>query len=130
MPKPYALIVDDSPTSRDIFRTILEHGGFRVRTVADGNAALETVEAEPPDVVILDLFLPCVDGFEILERLRSNDRTRGIAVVCITAGATDEVRDRAEALGCDALAFKPEGPREVLRLVQGVLGRRVGGEDA
>lgn len=121
---PLALVVDDSATSRDIFRTILEHGGFRVRAVETADAALAFLEQKGADVVVLDLFLPDVDGFAVLDRIRSTERTRDVPVVCVTAGATEEVRDRARALGCDAFAFKPESPRRVLELVRSVVDRR------
>jgi CheY-like chemotaxis protein len=117
------LVVDDSPTSRDILTTILRHGGFEVteaRSVAEAEAAL--AEALP-SIVLLDLYLPEVDGFELLRRLRRDRRTQGVPVICITAGATAEVRERARSVGCDELVFKPEGPADILALVQRTLAR-------
>jgi CheY-like chemotaxis protein len=121
-----ALVVDDSPTSRDILGTILRHGGFRVveaTSVAEADAALAQ---GLPSIVLLDLYLPEVDGFELLRRIKENPDTRDVPVVCITAGATAEVRERALALGCDQLVFKPEGPGQVLALVQRVLDQASG----
>jgi CheY-like chemotaxis protein len=124
--QPSILVVDDSPTSRDILVTILRHGGFAVTEAASVAAAEAAMEVEAPALVLLDLYLPEVDGFELLRRLKSEARTRAIPVVCITAGATTEVRARAESLGCDALVFKPEGPGQILDLVRRVLGGEAG----
>ncbi len=117
-----ALVVDDSPTSRDILGTILRHGGFQVVEVASVAEAEAFLADELPAVVLLDLYLPEVDGFELLRRLKADPAMESVPVVCITAGATTEVRDKALALGCDELVFKPEGPRDVLALVQRVIG--------
>jgi CheY-like chemotaxis protein len=116
------LVVDDSPTSRDILGTILRHGGFSVMEAASVAEAETTLAAEQPDLVLLDLYLPEVDGFELLRRMKAEPATRDVPVVCITAGATKEVRQRAEAMGCEEVVFKPEGPNEVLALVRRVLG--------
>jgi CheY-like chemotaxis protein len=117
------LVVDDSPTSRDILGTILRHGGFRVTEVSSVAEAEAAIATEMPTVILLDLYLPEVDGFELLRRLRSEPHTHALPVVCITAGATPEVRDRARELGCDELVFKPEGPGEILALVRRVVSR-------
>jgi CheY-like chemotaxis protein len=116
------LVVDDSPTSRDILGTILRHGGFAVTEAASVAEAEAAIAVQRPALVLLDLYLPEVDGFELLRRLRSEPTTHSLPVICITAGATPDVRRRAQDLGCDELVFKPEGPGEILQLVRRVVG--------
>jgi CheY-like chemotaxis protein/two-component sensor histidine kinase len=79
------LVVDDDPAVLDVLGTSLEHDGWRIRTAADGVAALEAIRHERPDIVLLDLMMPGLDGFEVLERLRSDARTRDLPVVVLTA---------------------------------------------
>jgi CheY-like chemotaxis protein len=120
------LVVDDSPTSRDILGTILRHGGFAVTEASSVAEAEAAIAAAHPAIVLLDLYLPEVDGFELLRRLRMDPATESLPIVCITAGATAEVRDRALDLGCTELVFKPEGPGEILELVRRVVNRADG----
>lgn len=123
MSAPYALLVDDSPTSRDIFGTILERGGFRIRAVRSGEAALAAVAEGTPDIVVLDLFLPDIDGIEVLRRLRSSSETEAVPVVCITAGPTDQLRERVEGSGFNAIVSKTDGPQVALDVIQDLLDR-------
>lgn len=122
-----ALVVDDSPTSRDILGTILRHGGFDVIEATSVHEAQVAIGQNAPDVILLDIYLPEVDGFELLRRLRADPVTRSLPVVCITAGATPEIMARARELGCDDVVFKPEGPTEILQLVREVLSRVTNG---
>lgn len=117
-----ALVVDDSPSSRDILATVLRHNGYTVKEATSVAEAQASIAAEPPAIVLLDVFLPRVDGFELLRHLRADPSTRSLPVVCVTAGATPEIRARAEALGCDRVVFKPEGPGRIMALVREVLG--------
>ncbi len=118
-----ALVVDDSPTSRDILGTILRHGGFDVIEAESVAEAQGAMARQTPDVVLLDIYLPGVDGFELLRRVRADPSTRGLPVIAVTAGATPEIMSKALELGCDEVIFKPEGPAEILQRVREVLAR-------
>jgi len=122
-----ALVVDDSPTSRDILGTVLRHGGFDVIEAASVAEAQTAIVRSAPSVVLLDIYLPGVDGFELLRRLRADPATRSLPVVCVTASATSEIMAKATELGCDEVVFKPRGPTEILELVREVLARAPNG---
>ncbi|HEX6131527.1 MAG TPA: response regulator transcription factor [Actinomycetota bacterium] len=120
MDPPSVLIVDDEPMVRDVLARYLERDGFRVRTADDGQAALDLVAAASPDLVVLDLMLPTVDGLEVLRRLRE----RGdVPVVLLTAKGDEIDRIVGLELGADDYVAKPFSPREVAARVRAVLRR-------
>ena len=121
-PTRRVLVVDDSPTSREIYATFLRNSGIEVAAVADGPSALEAVEADRPDAVVLDLMLPGMDGFEVLRELGERDLLEGMAVICVTAALSDEYRQRALKLGCSAFLEKPDSPRRIVETVQRLTG--------
>ncbi|MFW5909795.1 MAG: hybrid sensor histidine kinase/response regulator, partial [Thiohalospira sp.] len=111
--RPQALVVDDSITVRRVTGRLLERHGWRVATARDGVEALEAVEAEPQAVVLLDIEMPRMDGFELLGRLRQR-ADGGPPVVMITSRSGDKHRRRAEALGVSAYLGKPWQEEELL----------------
>ncbi|MFG2102663.1 response regulator transcription factor [Micromonospora echinaurantiaca] len=121
------LVVDDDRTVSDVVCRYLEHAGYRVDHVGDGAAALAAVAAEPPDLVVLDLMLPVLDGLEVCRRLRS--RPDGVPIVMLTARGDEADRILGLQLGADDYLGKPFSPRELVLRVRSVL-RRSGGEPA
>jgi CheY-like chemotaxis protein len=115
------MVVDDSATARDIFATYLRHAGFDVTEAPDGPTALANLESEPPDVIVLDLLLPGMDGFEIMSRVRARPETQELPVICVTAAMSDEYRARAADLGCVAFLEKPDSPRHIADTVRAIL---------
>jgi two-component system response regulator ResD len=115
------LVVDDDPTVSDVVRRYLERAGLTVSHAADGQRALDAYDAQPPDLVVLDLMLPGIDGLELCRRFRSRDRD--VPVVMLTA--LGEVADRVLGLevGADDYVTKPFSPRELVLRVQSVLRR-------
>lgn len=115
------LVVDDEETIREVLRRYLEREGFRVIEAADGESALTAIDSDEPDLIVLDLMLPGVDGLEIARSLR---RHRPIPIVMLTARG--ELSDRIEGLelGADDYIVKPFSPREVTLRVNAVLRRR------
>jgi len=112
----YVLLVDDLAEQREIYRTILLHEGFRVLEAGDGDTALSLARAHVPDVVLLDICLPDVDGFEVIRRLRADRRTSRIRIVLLTATVlADGARDGA---GYDEYLTKPIQPREAVEAVR------------
>jgi CheY-like chemotaxis protein len=85
----YVLIVDDDPDAREVLTDIVESLGLNVRTAEDGRVALETAYSEPPDLMLLDLMMPRMDGFSTLARLRSMPGTRRVPVIVVTACGND-----------------------------------------
>jgi DNA-binding response OmpR family regulator len=114
------LVVDDDGNVRDVLRRYLEHAGYRVDLAADGEQALELAGRGLPDLVVLDLMLPGIDGLEVCRRLRS----RGpVPVVMLTARGEEEDRIAGLRLGADDYVAKPFSPRELVLRVASVLRR-------
>jgi DNA-binding response OmpR family regulator len=114
------LVVDDEPTVREVVVGYLRRDGHEVSEAADGNKALEMLEAETPDLVVLDMMLPGVNGLDILRRVRS---TSDIPVIMLTARAEESDRVAGLELGADDYVVKPFSPRELAARVNGVLRR-------
>jgi CheY-like chemotaxis protein len=110
---PLVLVVDDVDHGREIFAEYLEFRGFRVATAADGLEALEKAFELRPDVILMDLSLPGIDGWEATRRLKQDDRTRAIPVIALTAHALASAHDRAREVGCNSVVTKPCLPREL-----------------
>jgi two-component system response regulator ResD len=116
------LVVDDEPTIAEIVSRYLERAGYRTRVAGDGTRALEAAAAERPDLVVLDLMLPGVDGLEVMRRLRGQARDH-IAVILLTAKGEESDRVIGLRLGADDYVVKPFSPAELVARVDAVLRR-------
>jgi DNA-binding response OmpR family regulator len=114
------LVVDDEPKIVQLARDYLEHAGFAVVTAGDGRTALETIAANAPDLVVLDLGLPEVDGLEVTRRLR---RDGEVPIVMLTARDDELDKLLGLELGADDYLTKPFSPRELVARVRAVLRR-------
>jgi two-component system, cell cycle response regulator DivK len=103
------LVVDDDPDARGIFAGYLRSKGFVVFTAADGRAALEKAKTLGPDIIVMDLAMPRVDGFEAIRRLRESSWTRLVPIIAVSAVPMSQ--DSALAAGCDAYLSKPVDPQ-------------------
>ena len=101
------LVADDKESSREFVRTVLEHAGYVVEEAADGREALAKVREDPPDLVVLDLHMPGLDGFAVMEALRQDARYFSLPVVALTASAMQGDRERALAAGFVDYMTKP-----------------------
>jgi DNA-binding response OmpR family regulator len=115
------LVVDDDPTVSDVVRRYLERAGYVVALAADGPAALRSFDAQRPDLVVLDLMLPGIDGLEVCRRLR--ERSANVPVIMLTALGEEADRIVGLQLGADDYVAKPFSPRELVLRVQSVLRR-------
>ena len=115
------LVVDDDPTVSDVVRRYLEREGFAVELAGDGQQALDAYAADRPDLVVLDLMLPGIDGLEVCRRLRTQDRT--LPVIMLTALGEESDRVLGLEIGADDYVTKPFSPRELVLRVQSVLRR-------
>lgn len=128
---PRILLVDDESSIRTILRVNLESDGMGVIEAGDGAEALERVRDEQPALVLLDVMMPDVDGWEVAERLAKDPATREIPVVFISARAAREDKLRAQELGAVGYVVKPFDPVRISRVVGDVLERvRRGERDA
>src|ERR1700722_1481136 len=113
---------DDEPTIAEVVSRYLERAGYRTRIAADGVAAIEAAASQRPDLVVLDLMLPRIDGLEVMRRLREQDRER-IAVILLTAKGEEADRVIGLRLGADDYVVKPFSPLELVARVDAVLRR-------
>jgi DNA-binding response OmpR family regulator len=118
------LVVDDEPMVREVLSRYLEKEGFAVCAAADGEEALTLFAAEAPDIVLLDLMLPKIDGLEVFRRMRASGST---PVIMLTAKGEETDRVVGLELGADDYVTKPFSPREVIARVRAVL-RRTGAQ--
>ena len=121
------LVVDDEPDIVALVAYHLAKAGFRVATASSGGDALDAARAERPALMVLDLMLPELSGFEVLEQLRAEDATKDIAVLMLTARREEPDRIRGLALGADDYLAKPFSPQELVLRVQAILRRVASG---
>jgi DNA-binding response OmpR family regulator len=122
------LVIDDEAPIRLLCRVNLEAEGMKVLEAADGPTGLEAARSEIPDVILLDVMMPGLDGWQVAEELLDDERTQGIPIVFLTARA--ELRDRARGLDVGGIDYvtKPFNPIELASLVRGLLERVARGE--
>lgn len=121
-PVKTVLLVEDNEDNRIVYRTMLEHSGFDVVEAGNGEDALEMAQSARPDIILMDISIPGIDGWTATERLRADPATREIPVIAVTAHALPEHRERAGTLGCEGFLTKPCSPRRLLEEVRRVLG--------
>jgi CheY-like chemotaxis protein len=115
------LLVEDNELNRDMLSRRLIRAGHDVRIAVDGAAGLAAARSAPVDLVLLDLALPVMDGWEVARRLKADPRTAAIPVVALTAHAMPDERARALAAGCDAYDTKPVDLPRLLSVITGLL---------
>jgi len=111
------LVVDDSPENIDILASILR-GSYQVKAAISGERALKVVAAAPPDLILLDIMMPDMDGFEVMERLKSDPQAASIPVIFVTGKTDDADREKGLALGAAGFITKPVDPDIVLATVK------------
>jgi two-component system alkaline phosphatase synthesis response regulator PhoP/two-component system response regulator VicR len=119
------LIVDDDATMVNLLSTILEIDGFVTRKALSGREALEELAKELPDLVLLDIMMPEMDGFEVLARLRDNPATERLPIIMLTARTDDKDIFEGWRRGADEYVTKPFDPRELVMTIRTVLSRSI-----
>ena len=120
----HVLIVEDNETSMKLFRDVLAATGYRTLEATTGGQALELAVEHGPDVVLMDIQLPDIDGVEALRRLRANERTASVSVLALTAQAMHGDRERFLAAGFDGYIAKPVDVLELVDTVRRHCGER------
>lgn len=120
---PAVLVVEDEPFIVESLTFLLETAGYRVRSMADGRAALEAIVADPPSLVVLDVMLPGLNGFDLLRDLRGRSGVRRVPVLALTAKGQEADRRRMLDLGADDFVTKPFGNRDLMTRIERLTGR-------
>lgn len=130
-PSPLVMVVDDFRDGRELVAEVLTDAGLRTEQACDGREALTKAFALGPDLILLDLSLPGVDGWEITRRLKADPVTRRIQIIALTAHATRGPLERAREVGCDLVLTKPCPPDELVARVKQLLatGATAAGEE-
>jgi two-component system, cell cycle response regulator DivK len=120
----YILLVEDTPDNREIAEIILRDAGHTVLSVTDGESSMVAATTAQPDLILMDLALPQIDGWEATRRIKANPATRDIPVVAFTAHVLQEDAERARAAGCAAVIAKPFEIEALLRQIDSLLAQQ------
>lgn len=112
--RPFVLLVEDFDDAREMYRDYLEFSGFRVETARDGREAIEKARALRPHLILMDLSLPGIDGWEATRILKNDPATAEMLIVALSAHALAPEGDRARAAGCDGFIAKPCLPTDLV----------------
>ena len=119
--KPRVLVVDDYPDAREMYGEYLEYCGFEVVQASNGMEALQRALDTKPDIILMDLSLPVMDGWEATRRLKADKRTESIPVVALTGHALAGISEGAKKAGCDSFVTKPCLPEDLVKEIRRVL---------
>ena len=119
--KPIVLVVDDFADNREMYSEYLSFSGYEVIEAKNGKEAIEAAQERMPDIIIMDLSLPVMDGWEATRRLKASDRTRGIPVVALTGHALAGHSKGAKEAGCDSFLAKPCLPDQLVAEIRRML---------
>jgi two-component system, cell cycle response regulator DivK len=119
--KSCVMVVDDYPDAREMYSEYLEYCGFDVVQAANGMEALQRAIEVQPDIILMDLSLPVMDGWEATRRLKADKRTVNIPVVALTGHALAGISEGAKKAGCDAFVTKPCLPEDLVKEIRRVL---------
>jgi DNA-binding response OmpR family regulator len=123
---PVVLVADDDPDILALVRFRLEREGYYVVSAPDGQAALELALDHTPDLAVLDVMMPRLDGYEVTRRLREHDATKGMPIILLTARVGESDLERGFEMGADGYVTKPFSPQMLREQVQAALGARTG----
>jgi CheY-like chemotaxis protein len=121
---PKILLVEDNEMNRDMLSRRLIKRGFNVVMAVDGQQGVDMATTATPDVILLDMSLPVVDGWEAARQIKSNDATKAIPIIALTAHAMAGDREKALAAGCDDYDTKPVDFASLLGKIESLLARR------
>lgn len=116
------LIVEDQEDNRRIIRDMLRHAGYQIDEVTTGEDAIAHVAAQRPDLILMDVQLPGLDGYATTRRIRADEDLRGVPVIAVTSFALAGDDQKAREAGCDDYIAKPYSPRMLLQKIKDLLG--------
>lgn len=122
MAKRHVLVVDDDPLILEVLQTVLDLEEFRVSTATDGETGLRMLSEDRPDVVVVDVMMPGLDGLEVCRRIKGDPATAELPVVLLTARDRTEDQRAGEEAGCDAYLTKPFSPLYLIDVISEIRG--------
>lgn len=120
--KKTVLLVEDNEDNLVVYRTILDFVGYQVIEARDGEEGVDRARSDHPDLILMDISIPKIDGWEATRRLKADEQTKDIPIIALTAHALEEDRQKAIRAGCDGYLAKPIEPRRVVEEVQRFVG--------
>ena len=108
------LVVEDHEDNRQILRDLLGSANYEMIEAWDGEAAVKTAAVEQPDLILMDIQLPGIDGYEATRRIKADPKLKTIPIIAVTSYALSGDEDKARAAGCDAYVAKPYSPRKLM----------------
>ena len=116
------LVVDDQEDLRGVLRDLLIGSGYTVIEAADGEAGVAKAKSDRPDLILMDIQMPVIDGYEATRRIKVDPNLKPIPIVAVSSFAMKGDEEKARAAGCDHYVTKPYSPMQLLRLIRGFLG--------
>ena len=116
------LVVDDQEDLRGVLRDLLIGSGYTVIEAADGEAGVAKAKSDRPDLILMDIQMPVIDGYEATRRIKVHSDLRPIPIIAVSSFAMKGDEEKARAAGCDHYVTKPYSPMQLLRLIRGLLG--------
>jgi len=118
------LVVEDQEDLRGVLRDLLTGSGYVVAEAADGQAGVEATRSERPDLVLMDIQMPVLDGYEATRQIKADPDLKTTPVIAVSSFAMKGDEEKARAAGCDHYVTKPYSPLQLLRTIRGVLGEQ------
>ena len=119
------LAVDDQEDLRGVLRDLLNGSGYTVIEAADGEAGVAKAKSDNPDLILMDIQMPVIDGYEATRRIKGDPALNPIPIVAVSSFAMKGDEEKARAAGCDHYVTKPYSPMQLLRLIRGLLGDKL-----
>jgi two-component system cell cycle response regulator DivK len=116
------LVVEDQEDLRRILRDLLEGSGYEVAEAANGRDGVTKAKSERPDLILMDIQLPVLDGYEATRQIKADPNLEAVPIIAVSSFAMKGDEDKARASGCDTYVTKPYSPLQLLRVIRGFLG--------
>ena len=115
------LVVEDQEDLRDVLRTLLVGSGYEMLEAADGEAGVAKAQSDRPDLILMDIQLPVLDGYEATRRIKTDPSLKATPVIAVSSFAMKGDEEKARAAGCDHYVTKPYSPLQLLRIIRSIL---------
>ena len=116
------LVVDDQEDLRGVLRDLLLGSGYAVIEAADGEAGVTKAKSDRPDLILMDIQMPVIDGYEATRQIRADPAIDGIPIIAVSSFAMKGDEQKARSAGCDHYVTKPYSPMQLLKVIRGILG--------